>query len=289
MQGCQLLQQSWNGGSAVLLGGSSLPATASSSSLDAATADSPGGSSAQCCDAAGGSIGYPSSIWQQFTALLGRQLLAITRNPFDVAGRCGAASSLALDCEQPAAAVCYCSSSCSCSCTPMMASSCHTTLSPACFLQHRCLTFTWVGIAIGLLYYSTQPTPNLLSLRSRSNLMFACLWFMMLMPYVSMSLYTSDKEFYAADMSGRHLYRPSAYYAAKARAQLSSGAACCGSGLCVSKCACVACKRVVGRPPTLLQCAPAMPRRCWRSCRSRWCARSPFPGLCMAWPGCGPG
>lgn len=82
----------------------------------------------------------------------------------------------------------------------------------------RCLTFTWVGLAIGLLFYTkSNDTPSLLSLRSRCDLLFACLWFMLLMPYVSMSLYVSDKQFYAADMSGRRLYRPSAHYIAKVR------------------------------------------------------------------------
>jgi hypothetical protein len=76
----------------------------------------------------------------------------------------------------------------------------------------RCLTFTWVAILIGLLYYG-MPTDGS-SLRSRLNLCYVGLSFVVLMPYISMGLYTSDKKFYLADASAK-LYRPVAYYFAK--------------------------------------------------------------------------
>ncbi|KAF8066171.1 abcG22 [Scenedesmus sp. PABB004] len=76
----------------------------------------------------------------------------------------------------------------------------------------RALTFTWVAILIGLLYYGMPPDAS--SLRARLNLCYVSLSFVVLMPYISMGLYTSDKKFYLADASAK-LYRPAAYYAAK--------------------------------------------------------------------------
>lgn len=77
-----------------------------------------------------------------------------------------------------------------------------------------CLTFTWVGILIGMLYYA-QPNDGI-SLRNRLNLCYVSLSFVVLMPHISMGLYTSDKKFYLADASSK-LYRPLAYYLAKVR------------------------------------------------------------------------
>jgi hypothetical protein len=71
-----------------------------------------------------------------------------------------------------------------------------------------------VAILIGLLYYG-MPTDGS-SLRSRLNLCYVGLSFVVLMPYISMGLYTSDKKFYLADASAK-LYRPVAYYMAKVR------------------------------------------------------------------------
>jgi len=79
----------------------------------------------------------------------------------------------------------------------------------------RTITFCWVGLLMGLLYYSL-PADGL-GLRSRLNLLFNLLAFFCLMPYVSMSLYSADKKFYVADASAK-LYRPHAYYAAKVTA-----------------------------------------------------------------------
>lgn len=105
---------------------------------------------------------YAAGPWRQYQSLLWRELLSITRNPADVAG--------------------------------------------------RTLTFAWVAILMGLLYYSQPDNAN--SLRGRLNLLFNVLAFFCLMPYVSMSLYSADKKFYIADASAK-LYRPLAYYLAK--------------------------------------------------------------------------
>lgn len=45
--------------------------------------------------------------------------------------------------------------------------------------------------------------------------MFIEVCILLLLPYVYMSLYSSDKQYYTADVAGR-LYRPSAHYCAKA-------------------------------------------------------------------------
>jgi hypothetical protein len=111
------------------------------------------------------SSSWSTSWGRQFHACLGREYLAVTRNPADVAG--------------------------------------------------RTLTFTWVAILMGLLYYSMPVAAT--SIQGRLNLLFNTLAFFCLMPYVSMSLYAADKRFYVADASAK-LYRPHAYYAAKVRA-----------------------------------------------------------------------
>lgn len=50
--------------------------------------------------------------------------------------------------------------------------------------------------------------------RSRLDVCFIEVCVLLLLPYVYMSLYTADKQYYMADIAGR-LYRPSAYYVAK--------------------------------------------------------------------------
>jgi len=153
---------------------------------------------------------FASNPWRQYKTLLGRELLSITRNPFDVAG--------------------------------------------------RTLTFAWVGIVMGILYYgmpvswvgkfwyrgwvcctpwlgSPLPQPlsnpsvsailhrsqfNASSARSRLNLVYMLLSFYCLMPYISMGLYSADKKFYLSDASSQ-LYRPLAYYLAKVRCGTGSG------------------------------------------------------------------
>lgn len=89
---------------------------------------------------------YPTGWWRQFVACFGRELLSVTRNPADVAG--------------------------------------------------RVLTFTWVGILTGVLFYDLPGDAT--SVQRRLNLVFSNLAFLVLMPYISMSLYTADKKFYLA-------------------------------------------------------------------------------------------
>ncbi|KAI8470965.1 MAG: hypothetical protein J3K34DRAFT_520870 [Monoraphidium minutum] len=108
---------------------------------------------------------WATNWWSQYTSCLWRELLAVTRNPADVAG--------------------------------------------------RTLTFSWVALLMGMLYFNMPMDAS--SLRGRLNLLFNSLVFFCLMPYVSMSLYTADKKFYIADSSAK-LYRAHAYYAAKVTA-----------------------------------------------------------------------
>lgn len=89
---------------------------------------------------------YQTGWWRQFKACYGREVLAVTRNPADVAG--------------------------------------------------RIMTFTWVAILTGILFYNLPGDAT--SLQRRLNLVFSNLAFLCLMPYISMSLYTADKKFYLA-------------------------------------------------------------------------------------------
>uniref|UniRef100_A0A383VRM2 ABC transporter domain-containing protein n=1 Tax=Tetradesmus obliquus TaxID=3088 RepID=A0A383VRM2_TETOB len=105
---------------------------------------------------------WATGWWRHFISCYNRELLAITRNPADVAG--------------------------------------------------RTMTFAWVAILMGLLYYGMSSDAS--SIRGRLNMVFNNLVFFCLMPYVSMSLYCADKKFYIADASAK-LYRSHAYYPAK--------------------------------------------------------------------------
>ena len=104
---------------------------------------------------------YPS-FWQQYTALVKREYLCVTRNPADVAG--------------------------------------------------RTLTFAWVAAMVGLIYYNMPADAS--SMRSRINLLYSGLCFFLLMPFISMSLYSADKRFYVGDTAAR-LYKPLPYHLAK--------------------------------------------------------------------------
>lgn len=81
----------------------------------------------------------------------------------------------------------------------------------------RCLIFSWLAIFVGLIYYNLSP--NVDSLRARLNVLFVEPVILLLLPYVYMSLYTADKQYYIADSSAK-LYHPSAYYVAKQMAVL---------------------------------------------------------------------
>lgn len=97
---------------------------------------------------------WATGWWRQFASCYGRELLSITRNPADVAG--------------------------------------------------RTMTFAWVAILMGLLYYGMPSDAT--SIRGRLNMTFNILSFFCLMPYVSMSLYSADKKFYIAGELGRGLW-----------------------------------------------------------------------------------
>lgn len=77
----------------------------------------------------------------------------------------------------------------------------------------RVLTFAYVAMLAGILacdanFHSIQ------GLQSLGNYIFGAVMMMMLLPYISISLYTNDKRLYLADVSAKR-YTPSAYYLAK--------------------------------------------------------------------------
>jgi ABC-type multidrug transport system permease subunit len=76
----------------------------------------------------------------------------------------------------------------------------------------RCLIFSWLAIFVGLIYYNLASDVD--ALRARLNVLFVEPVILLLLPYVYMSLYTADKQYYIADSSAK-LYHPSAYYVAK--------------------------------------------------------------------------
>jgi hypothetical protein len=78
----------------------------------------------------------------------------------------------------------------------------------------RILTFAWVALLVGLIYYN-MPT-DASSIRQRLNVLFSTLCFFVLMPFINISIYTEDKGMYLADVASK-LYKPSAYYLAKVR------------------------------------------------------------------------
>jgi len=82
--------------------------------------------------------------------LLGREILSVTRNPADIAG--------------------------------------------------RCLIFTWLAIFVGLIFYNL-PT-SLDSTRSRLNVLFVAPVILLLMPFVYMSLFTADKQYFIQGWCG---------------------------------------------------------------------------------------
>ncbi|CAD7703071.1 unnamed protein product [Ostreobium quekettii] len=81
----------------------------------------------------------------------------------------------------------------------------------------RMLTFTWVGALFGLVFYGLPQDAS--SLYPRLNIGFMATTFLMLFPYISISLMVSDRSYFLSDMSAR-LYCPSAYHAAKALVSL---------------------------------------------------------------------
>lgn len=84
-----------------------------------------------------------------------------------------------------------------------------------CALTCRVLTFTYVALLFGLMGYGI-PFEGVEGFRSRNNILFVTNLNTMLFPYISISLFTSDKRIYLADASAKR-YRPGAYYVAKVR------------------------------------------------------------------------
>eukprot|EP00775_Hariotina_reticulata_P006450 gene6450-6679_t len=76
----------------------------------------------------------------------------------------------------------------------------------------RTLTFAWVALLVGLIYYNMPADAS--SIRQRLNVLFSTLCFFVLMPFINISIYTEDKGMYLADVAAK-LYKPSAYYVAK--------------------------------------------------------------------------
>lgn len=81
----------------------------------------------------------------------------------------------------------------------------------------RVLTFAYVGLLFGLMAYDIS-YEGVDGFRSRTNLLFAAVQFMTLLPYISTSLYTNDKRIYLADASAKR-YHPAAYYCSKVRSE----------------------------------------------------------------------
>lgn len=86
-----------------------------------------------------------------------------------------------------------------------------TTRNPA-DMGGRMMTFTYVALLSGLVAWNTPGGAD--SIMSRISSAYAVLSFYLLMPFVFMSLFTSDKRFFAADTTAR-LYHPFQYYMAK--------------------------------------------------------------------------
>jgi len=86
-----------------------------------------------------------------------------------------------------------------------------TTRNPA-DIGGRMMTFTYVALLSGLVAYNTSGGAD--SIMQRISSCYAVLSFYLLMPFVFMSLFTSDKRFFAADTTAR-LYHPFQYYMAK--------------------------------------------------------------------------
>jgi ABC-type multidrug transport system permease subunit len=86
-----------------------------------------------------------------------------------------------------------------------------TTRNPA-DVAGRLLVCAYVGLMVGLVSYNIGS--GLEALRSRLNIMYAQILVCLLLPFVYLSLYIADKQYFIADVNAG-LYRPSAYYLAK--------------------------------------------------------------------------
>lgn len=86
------------------------------------------------------------------------------------------------------------------------------------------LTSTYVALMFALFAYKSD-LDSLLGMQSMSAYIFAAVFVAVLLPNVSISLYTNDKNIYLSDASA-HLYRPSAYYMAKVCVRLEAAWRC---------------------------------------------------------------
>lgn len=75
------------------------------------------------------------------------------------------------------------------------------------------LACAYVPLIFALFAYKLDSS-SLLGMQSTSAYLFTAVAVALLLPYVSISLYTSNKQTYLADASAK-LYRPSAYYVSK--------------------------------------------------------------------------
>lgn len=80
----------------------------------------------------------------------------------------------------------------------------------------RVLTFVYMSLFIGLIFFDIPGGVD--GLATRFNILFANACFFLLMPFVSISLFTSDKRFFLADSAAK-LYHPMLYYIAKVRSK----------------------------------------------------------------------
>jgi hypothetical protein len=76
----------------------------------------------------------------------------------------------------------------------------------------RMLIFTWVGLSFGCLFYNLGPSFQ--DLQNKVNLLFVTVLALLLLPYVAISLFLADKQYFIADTNAG-LLSPSAYYVAK--------------------------------------------------------------------------
>jgi len=171
-------------------------------------------------------VEFATGAFAQWRTLLGRELLSITRNPFDVAGRTLTFVGVGLLMGTlyyglPVSVVSFgfefefARSGLGLSFALTVA--CCAVQSP------RTLFAGGKKTSPPSPHPPQPPTPtpppqfDADSSRNRLNLLFMLLCFYCLMPYITMGLYTADKKFYLSDASSQ-LYRPGAYYLAKVSA-----------------------------------------------------------------------
>jgi hypothetical protein len=95
------------------------------------------------------------------------------------------------------------------------------------------LTAAWLGLMYGLVFYNMSGN-SLDSIRNRINLLYGTVLCGFMLPYMSLTLYTSDKRIHMADTAAKR-YRLSAYYAAKVCVEALSGAVSDSPGMCIQQ------------------------------------------------------